>query len=80
MGTTNAFNHRVLRRWRLASGIRMEQVCVLANVSYPYLRSMEDGRAYASHPSFALLTRLAAVYQRDIRELFTDDSETAGAR
>lgn len=72
------FNHRVLRAWRLESGLRPELVCVRADVSYPYLRGIEDGIRPA--PSLALLTRLADVYGRDVRELFTDDSERAGTR
>jgi transcriptional regulator with XRE-family HTH domain len=72
------FNHRVLRRWRLESEYTPEQVCVLAPVSYPYLRGIEDG--IRPTPSLALLTRLAEVYDRDLRELFTDDPDRAGAR
>jgi transcriptional regulator with XRE-family HTH domain len=72
------FDHRVLRAWRLESGLRPELVCVRADVSYPYLRSIEDGNRV--RPSIELLTRLAGVYDRDIRELFTDYPEPAGAR
>ena len=72
------FDRHVLRRWRLESEYTPEQVCVLAPVSYPYLRAIEDG--YRTSPSLALLTRLAEVYRRDVRELFTDDSDRAGAR
>jgi transcriptional regulator with XRE-family HTH domain len=72
------FDHRVLRAWRLESQYKPEQVCVLADVSYPYLRAVEDGAS--PNPSIHLLTRLAAVYGRDIGELFTDDAEPAGAR
>ena len=64
------FNHGVLRAWRLESGMTPEQVCVLARVSYPYLRQIEDqGR----NPSAALLARLAEVYGRPLDELFTPD-------
>ena len=56
------FDHRVLRRWRLESGLRPEQVCVLAQLSYPYLRAIEDGAR--PNPSVHLLGRLAAVYGR----------------
>ena len=72
------FNHRVLRAWRLESGMTPEQVCVAAPMSYPYLRALEDGRR--TRPSIGLLTRLAEVYGRDVRELFTDDAAQAGAR
>jgi transcriptional regulator with XRE-family HTH domain len=59
--------------------MRPEQVCVDAPVSYPYLRALEDG--LRDRPSLALLTRLAEVYGRDIRELFTDDAAApAGTR
>jgi transcriptional regulator with XRE-family HTH domain len=71
------FDHRVLRTWRLESGLRPEQVCVLAQVSYPYLRAIEDGAS--PNPSIHLLGRLAAVYHRDVGELFTEDTP-AGAR
>jgi transcriptional regulator with XRE-family HTH domain len=66
----------VLRAWRDASGMRPEQVCVLAEVSYSYLRALEQGYYFARNPSVAVLTRLAAVYGRDVRELF----DPAGAR
>ena len=72
------FDRHKLRAWRLESGLTPEQVCVLAQVSYPYLRRIEDG--YKASPSMAVLTRLAAVYRRDVRELFTDDPERAGTR
>ena len=72
------FDHHVLRRWRLESEYTPEQVCVLAQVSYPYLRGIEDG--IRPTPSLALLTRLAEVYGRDVRELFTDDPDRASAR
>ena len=43
---------------------------MLARVSYPYLRQIEDqGR----NPSAALLARLAEVYGRPLDELFTPD-------
>ena len=74
-----SFNGRELRTWRLESGMTPEQVCVAAEVSYTYLRSLEDGAA--KNPTIALLTRIAAVYGRDIRDLFTDhDEPMAGAR
>jgi transcriptional regulator with XRE-family HTH domain len=59
--------------------MRPEQVCVLANVSYPHLRGIEDG--VRKRPSLPLLTRLAAVYNRDLRDLFTEhDDAPAGVR
>ena len=74
-----SYDHRVLRVWRLESGKTPEQVCVAAPMSYPYLRALEDGRRV--RPSIAVLTRLAEVYGRDVRELFTeDDAAQAGAR
>ena len=74
------YDYRPLRAWRLESGMTPELVCVRAEVSYPHLRALEDG---ARSPSIAVLTRIAAVYGRDVRELFTDsdgDAELAGAR
>jgi transcriptional regulator with XRE-family HTH domain len=75
------FDHCVLRRWRHESGLSPELVCVRAQMSYPYLRALEDGRRV--RPSIELLARLAEVYGRDIRELFTGsdgEAEPAGAR
>ena len=71
----SSFNHRVLRAWRLESGLKPELVCVRADVSYPYLRTLED---YGGNPSAALLARLAEVYGRPLDELFTRDE--AGQR
>jgi transcriptional regulator with XRE-family HTH domain len=73
------FDHRKLRAWRLASGLRPEEVCARAQVSYSYLRAIEDGARV--NPSIAVLTRLAGVFGRRVGELFTDDEpEPAGAR
>ena len=71
-----AFNHDLMRAWRLESGLKLEEVCVAAPISYPYLRRLEDK---GGNPSAALLARLAAVYGHDLSELFTSE-ETAGAR
>ena len=72
-------NHHVLRTWRLDSGKTLEEVAYRARVSYPYLRSLEDR---GGNPSAALLNRIAAVYGRDVRELFAldPDPDPAGAR
>lgn len=51
---------------------------MLAQVSYPYLRGIEDG--IRTGPSIALLTRLASVYGRDVRELLTHAPDRAGTR
>jgi transcriptional regulator with XRE-family HTH domain len=69
------FNHARLRAWRADSGMTLEEVAFRASVSYPHLRRLED---LGGNPSAALLARLAAVYGRDVRELFTTDP--AGAR
>jgi transcriptional regulator with XRE-family HTH domain len=71
-----AFNYRVLRPWRLESGKRPEDVCVAAEISYPYLLQLE---AKGGNPSAAVLARLAAVYGHNLDELFTSD-EPASAR
>jgi transcriptional regulator with XRE-family HTH domain len=72
------FDPCVLHRWRLETGLTLEQACVLAQVSYPYLRALESGAH--RNPSAGLLSRLAAVYgDRAIGELFTD-SDQAGIR
>jgi transcriptional regulator with XRE-family HTH domain len=75
-----AFNNRRLRDWHLESGLTLEQVCVAAEpLSYSYLRALHDGRR--RRPSIELLARLAAAYDRDLRELFTDqDADPAGVR
>ena len=69
------FNRHVLRDWRTDSGKTLEEVAFRAEVSYPHLRRLED---LGGNPSAALLIRIAAVYGRDVRELFTPDP--AGAR
>jgi transcriptional regulator with XRE-family HTH domain len=71
------FNHRVLRAWRSESGLRAEQVCIDAPISISYLYTLENS---GGNPSAATLARLAAVYGRSLDELFTADSDTAGAR
>lgn len=73
-------NHRVLRAWRYADGRKPEQICVAADISFPYLRRLEDGTA--SNPTASVLARLAAAYGRDVGELFTADPapDPAGAR
>jgi transcriptional regulator with XRE-family HTH domain len=70
------YDYRVLAAWHQKSGLRAEQVCVDAGVSYSYLGHLLAGRA--TRPTIGLLERLAAVYGRDIAELFTD--APAGAR
>jgi transcriptional regulator with XRE-family HTH domain len=73
-----AFNYRLLRTWRLDSGLRPEEVCVRARLSASYLRAIEDGARV--NPSAQLLARIAGVYGRSLDELFTADDEPAGAR
>jgi transcriptional regulator with XRE-family HTH domain len=68
-------NPRVLREWRDASGMTFEEIAYRAEISYPYLRRLE---AQGGNPSAVIVARLAAVYGRDMRELFTADP--AGAR
>ena len=72
------FNNRMLRTWRLEDGRRPEQVCVEASMSFSYLRRLEDGSA--SNPTASVLARLAAVYGRDVGELFTPGPDPARAR
>jgi transcriptional regulator with XRE-family HTH domain len=72
--TRQTFDRRLLRAWRLSSGLKPEQVCVKASISFPYLRHIESG---FRSPSADVLTRLAGVYGQDVRDLF---GETAGAR
>ena len=64
------FNHHVLRTWRLDSGKTLEEVAFRAECSYPHLRRLED---LGGNPSAALLVRIAAIYDRDLRELFDPD-------
>jgi transcriptional regulator with XRE-family HTH domain len=69
-------DRRMLRSWRLGSGLTPELVCVRAKISFPYLHAIEDG---SRSPSADVLTRLAGVYGQDVRELFSDH-EPAGVR
>jgi transcriptional regulator with XRE-family HTH domain len=69
------FNHRILRAWRDESGLRPEEVCARAPMSYGYLRAIENGTRV--NPSITMLTRLAAVYGHSVTELF---DAPAGAR
>lgn len=85
MATTRTALGRRLRAWRLASGMRPEQVCVAADVSYPHLRAIEDSNRI--NPSLAVLERIARAYGRSLAELFADDdtpcaasTDRAGAR
>ncbi|MGH3192685.1 MAG: helix-turn-helix domain-containing protein [Streptosporangiaceae bacterium] len=71
-----AFDHRLLRAWRLDSGKTLEEVAFRAAVSYPYLRRLED---QGGNPSGALLARIAAVYGHDVSELFTTDPDEFAA-
>jgi transcriptional regulator with XRE-family HTH domain len=73
----STFNYALLRRWRLEAGLKPEQACARADISYSYLASLERGTG--SNPSAAILIRLASFYGRDnIRELF--DPDLADAR
>jgi transcriptional regulator with XRE-family HTH domain len=72
-----SFNRHVLRDWRLTSGKTLEEVAYRAKISYPYLRRLEDN---GGNPSGDVLARIAAVYGRDVGELFTPDPDPAGAR
>jgi transcriptional regulator with XRE-family HTH domain len=71
------FNHRMLRTWRLESGLRAEEVCYRARMSASYLRTLEDR---GGNPSASVLGRIAAVYGRSLDELFTFDSDSNPAR
>jgi transcriptional regulator with XRE-family HTH domain len=71
-----ALNNRVLRGWRLDSGKTLEEVAYRAQISYPYLRQLEDGKA--TNPSAGMIARIAAVYGRPMDELFADP-DPAGA-
>lgn len=57
-----AFNAVLLRLWRESSGLRMEEVCYRAGISYPYLRALETGKQ--DNPSLDVIIRLAAVFGR----------------
>lgn len=76
MATRTALGRR-LRTWRLASGMTPEQVCVAADISFPYLRAIEDTDRV--HPSVAVLDRMTRVYGRTLAELFADDDESCAA-
>jgi transcriptional regulator with XRE-family HTH domain len=70
------FNYRVLRPWRIESGMTLEEIAYRSQVSYPYLRTLEDR---GGNPSAEVVARIAAVYGRPMDELFTDP-DPAGAR
>jgi transcriptional regulator with XRE-family HTH domain len=62
-------NHRRLRQWRLDAGLSLEEAAARAGISYPYLRSLEDG--YRANPSARKLVQVCAVYgDHDISELY----------
>jgi transcriptional regulator with XRE-family HTH domain len=62
------FNHDALRQMRAESDMTAEEITWRARCSMSYLRDLEKGRG---NPSAELAARLAAVYGRDIRDLFT---------
>jgi transcriptional regulator with XRE-family HTH domain len=66
-------NHHKLLEWRRASGLRPEEVCARAGISYYYLRAIESGQRV--NPRALVLVQLAAVYDHTIGELF--DTEDA---
>ena len=72
----STINRHVLIAWHDASGKTLEEVAFRAGVSYPHLRRLQD---LGGNPSAAMLARIAAVYGRDIRELFIFDQDPAGA-
>lgn len=75
------FNYRILRAWRLESGIRPEEVCYRAGISFSYLRTLEDR---GGNPRAIVLATLAEIYGRNLGELYTLDPDPepdpAGAR
>jgi transcriptional regulator with XRE-family HTH domain len=62
------FNHNALVTWHAESGMTLEEVAYRAEVSYSHLRRLLRP---GGNPSAVML---AAVYGRDIRELFTSDA------
>ena len=64
------FNHRILVTWHAESGITLEEVSFRAQVSYSHLRRLLRP---GGNPSAVMLARIAAVYDRDLRELFDPD-------
>jgi transcriptional regulator with XRE-family HTH domain len=71
------FHYAVLRQWRAESGMTAEEIAYRARCSLSYLRRLE---AAGGNPSAGMLCRLAAVYGRDVGELFTASPDPAGAR
>ena len=71
------FNHNALVTWHAESSMTLEEVAYRAEVSYSHLRRMLRP---GGNPSAVMLARLAAVYGRDIRELFTSDADLAGVQ
>jgi transcriptional regulator with XRE-family HTH domain len=74
---TSTFNHARLRQWRDESDKKPEEVAYRAECSFSHLLRLES---LGGNPSAALLARIAAVYGRDVRELYTFDADPAGAR
>jgi transcriptional regulator with XRE-family HTH domain len=71
------FNHNALVTWHAESSMTLEEVAYRAEVSYSHLRRLLRP---GGNPSAVMLARLAAVYGRDIRELFTSDADLAGVQ
>ena len=70
-------HHGRLREWRLASGLRLEEVAVRVGCSYTYLRMIEDGDR--PNPGALLLAKICATYGHSIGELFAPDAAAESA-
>lgn len=64
------YNYPLLIKWRTEAGLKHEQACAAAGISFSYLYHLEK---HGGNPSGAILVRLASVYGHDISELFDPD-------
>lgn len=72
------FDGATARQWRKDAGFSIEEACVAARLSYPYLSALERGRF--ANPSISVVTRIAALYGRDPTELLVADSQPVSTR
>ena len=60
-------DHDKLRAWRAERDVSREVVCVATGLSFNYLQRLENGQA--THPTLAVIARLAHYYGHEPGEL-----------